>query len=148
MKNIEQLEKILKMHFERIRGIDTKNGLLLSVNAFILTAISFLSNILDKKWIITIIAMLSISLFSFVISIMPIFWNKKEKNRQNPLHLPNIWKSKNNLKFLQNDIKIEDYETQIYRVNEILFFKYIMQWIGIVILLISFVLLIIGITQI
>lgn len=72
MNNNQQLDKILKMHFERIKGVDTKNGLILSANAFVLTGISLL-NVLDKKWFITIIIMLSISLFFFVMSITPIF---------------------------------------------------------------------------
>lgn len=147
-ENIKQLEEILKMHFERIKRVDTKNGLLLSANAFVLTAISFLSNILDKKWIIIVIVMLSISLFFFVVSIVPIFWNNKEKNRKNPLHLTNIFKNKNDLSFLQNKITTKDYKIQIYRLNKILFFKYMMQWIGIIILLISFILLIVAIIKI
>lgn len=82
MNETNQLEKILKINFERIKAVDIKNGLLLSANSFVLTAISFLQNILGRQWIITMVIMLSISLFFFVVAIVPIFWNKKRKKEK------------------------------------------------------------------
>lgn len=142
---IYQLEKILLLNQEKIKNVDTKNGLLLSSNAFLITAVSFLYNNFEKWSIVLIITFLSLSALFFILSISPFFWNNEERKKKNPLHSATIFKNRNkNLDFLTNKITEEDYKIQIKRNVEVLMIKYAFQWIGILILISSFILFIVS----
>lgn len=140
----DKLKNIFNDLKQRIKNVDTKNGLLIPSCALIMTIISIFNDNFQKWSSISMIVLLSFSIVSFVISIAPIFWNKNEKSRNSSIHIPNIWKS-NDLSFLLNDVSYDDYAIQIKRVANILKFKYIMQWAGIIFLFLSIILLIISI---
>lgn len=148
MNKIDELKNIFEIHNNKIKAIDNKTLILLTVNAFLITAISFLHQIIFRWSIITIIILLAISLIFFILSIFPIIWNKHEKNKNNSLHLPRLWKCKdlNSIKNLV-DIAVDEmnYLTQIKRISEITKIKYILLWAGIILLLVAIIIFIVSI---
>lgn len=140
-------KNIFEMHNNKIKSIDNKTAILISVDSFLIAAISFLHSVLFNWSTISIITILLVSLFSLILSIFPIVWNRHEKNnKNNPLHLPHLWKCKNvdEIEKSLNPPNVICYCSQIKRISEITKFKYISQWIGIILLLISIIVFIIS----
>ena len=121
--NTEGYSNTLNKALSCTKSIDSKSGILLSVNSFIFAAISFMNKKLDLWAFATIITLLIIGVILLLIAIVPIFWNWHE-DKDNPLYIPNIWhKKENELSFTNTKPNKNHYESQIKRVASIYRFK-------------------------